>query len=94
MWANCLTWVGGWVVVFSYINYLKKNEQAMLLSCLIVKSSHFMLQVFGGNSDRHSIVSHVLAKPLITRYIRIHPKAWQGHISMRVEFYGCTSGKC
>ncbi|XP_028411626.1 contactin-associated protein-like 5 [Dendronephthya gigantea] len=44
---------------------------------------------FQGNSDRDSVVHHVLFPCISARFIRIHPTAWNGHISMRVEFYGC-----
>ena len=52
--------------------------------------SHF--QVFKGNSDRHTVVSHVLSPPITARFIRFHPKTWHGHISMRVEILGCYKG--
>ena len=51
------------------------------------------VQVFAANSDRYTVVKNVLYKPIITRYIRIHPESWYGHISMRTEFYGCRKGK-
>ncbi|XP_028411624.1 coagulation factor VIII-like [Dendronephthya gigantea] len=44
---------------------------------------------FQGNSDRDSVVNHVLFPHISARFIRIHPTAWHKHISMRVEFYGC-----
>ncbi|XP_031569140.1 uncharacterized protein LOC116303695 [Actinia tenebrosa] len=49
-------------------------------------------RVLKGNSDRNSIVGHILEPAIIARYIRIRPKSWYGHISMRFEIYGCTSG--
>ena len=48
--------------------------------------------MFTANSDRYTVVKNVLKKPLITRYIRIHPESWYGHISMRTEFFGCRKG--
>ena len=53
---------------------------------------YFCLQVFTANSDRYTVVRNALDKPVITRYIRIHPKTWNSHISMRAEFYGCREG--
>ena len=32
---------------------------------------------------------HELNPPIRARYIRFLPQAWVGHISMRVELYGC-----
>ena len=72
-----------------------------LSSIISVSSSHVILlkryqisrlQVFEGNRDRSSVVSHVLDPPIVARFVRIHPEAWHGHISMRAEFYGCTEG--
>ena len=48
--------------------------------------------MFRGNSDRHSIVSYTLLKPFTAQYVRIHPKGWRSHISMRAELYGCQKG--
>ncbi|XP_078348538.1 uncharacterized protein LOC144633566 [Oculina patagonica] len=50
-------------------------------------------KIFQGNTDRYTPVSHDLKSPIITRYIRIHPKTWETRISMRAEFYGCREGK-
>ena len=46
-------------------------------------------QVFDGNTDPDTIVSHKLSPPIRARYIRFLPTAWHKHISMRVELYGC-----
>ena len=48
--------------------------------------------MFTANSDRYTVVKNGLEKPVITRYIRIHPESWYGHISMRTEFFGCRKG--
>ncbi|XP_027044413.1 uncharacterized protein LOC113672335 [Pocillopora damicornis] len=50
------------------------------------------IKVFTGNSNRDTVVSHPLHTPIEARYIRFRPRAWHGHISMRVELYGCKSG--
>ncbi|KAK3706338.1 hypothetical protein QZH41_006606 [Actinostola sp. cb2023] len=46
-------------------------------------------KVFTANKDRNSVVKHNLYKPIIARYIRVLPQAWQGHMSLRMELYGC-----
>ncbi|RMX38125.1 hypothetical protein pdam_00003073, partial [Pocillopora damicornis] len=46
-------------------------------------------KVFNANKDRDTIVNHVLIQPIIARSVQINPKSWNGHISMRAEFYGC-----
>lgn len=30
---------------------------------------------------------------MISRYVRIIPRSWHGHIALRAGFYGCESGK-
>ncbi|XP_028411628.1 contactin-associated protein-like 5 [Dendronephthya gigantea] len=54
---------------------------------------HFLengaVKEFQGNTDGYSIVHHTVIPHISARFIRIHPTAWNVHISMRVEFYGC-----
>ncbi|XP_027059482.1 neurogenic locus Notch protein-like [Pocillopora damicornis] len=47
--------------------------------------------VFSGNTDRNTVVYHFLNAPVTARYIRFQPVTWSGHISMRVELYGCSA---
>ncbi|CAH3164568.1 unnamed protein product [Pocillopora meandrina] len=49
-------------------------------------------KVFRGNKDRDSIVYHQLNPPIKARYIKLRPTAWYGHISLRMELYGCSVG--
>ncbi|KAK3700595.1 hypothetical protein QZH41_001586 [Actinostola sp. cb2023] len=53
---------------------------------------HGKVKLFDGNTERYSVVRHTLEQPIIARFVRIQPKRWHGHISMRAEFYGCTKG--
>ncbi|XP_078357479.1 uncharacterized protein LOC144642389 [Oculina patagonica] len=46
---------------------------------------------FAANSDRDTVVYHKLYPPLEARYVRFLPLTWHGHISMRVELYGCPA---
>lgn len=46
-------------------------------------------KVFVGNNDSDTVVKHHLTPPIKARYIRLTPTAWKGHISMRMELYGC-----
>lgn len=50
----------------------------------------FLGQEFAGNTDSNTIAYHELKSPIRARYIRFRPTAWNGHITMRVELYGCT----
>ena len=40
------------------------------------------------------MVYHKLSHAIRARYIRFRPVAWHGHISMRVEIYGCKGKIC
>lgn len=53
----------------------------------------FIVQEFQGSSDRYTETAETIDPPITAQYLRIKPKVWHGHISMRVEFYGCTEGK-
>jgi hypothetical protein len=45
--------------------------------------------ILTGNTDRSTVVEHVLRPAITARYIRVVPKTWNNHISMRMELYGC-----
>ena len=49
-----------------------------------------LLQIYQGNNDQNSPVINTLMKPIEARFIRLHPYAWYGHISLRMELYGCS----
>ena len=53
----------------------------------------FYFKVFDGNNDQFTVVSHNLQNPIITRYIRINPVSYHTGVALRVDFYGCKSGK-
>jgi len=57
------------------------------------KCELFYKQVFPGNRDRNTPVGSVLNPPIVARHIKVHPKTWNGFISMRVELYGCREGE-
>ena len=46
------------------------------------------LQTFQGNRDRMSVQTHPFDPPVYGRFIRIIPRGWRSHISMRLELYG------
>ena len=64
----------------------------MFLYDLFQKIAVFLMQDFTGNADQGTVVYHELNPPIRARYIRFLPQAWHGHISMRVELYGCRRG--
>lgn len=53
----------------------------------------FFLKTFLANSDRYTVVSHDLPKPIRTRYLRIVPEEWYSYIALRAEFYGCKTSE-
>ena len=72
--------------------YLSKPHN--LLPLYIVEGyfqtkSPFYFQEFVGNADQDTVVYHELSHAIRARYIRFRPTGWHGHISMRVEVYGC-----
>ena len=68
------------------LEFLNFAVKLIILNSLVFK-------VFPGNNDRYTPVSNDLKYSIITRYIRIYPVSWHGHISMRAEFYGCREGE-
>ena len=64
--------------------FLAKNDAHKLR-----RSNSRFMQVFQGNTDKDTVVSHVFPQHIRARYIRIWPKTWTNHVAMRVELYGC-----
>ena len=65
----------------------KKAESGLReFSCLI-------FQLFRGNFDRYSLVEQPIDPPVNGHYVQFNPRSWHGHISMRVEVYGCRAGE-
>lgn len=42
-----------------------------------------------GNTDMSTVKRNNLTKPVVARYVRIHPTAWHFDVCLRAEFYGC-----
>lgn len=72
------------------VNYGGSTERMLGLTkfcCLI-------FQLFRGNFDRYSLVEQPIDPPVNGHYVQFNPRSWHGHISMRVEVYGCRAGEC
>ena len=53
-----------------------------------------LLQIFAGNSDRNTVVSHSLNPHIEARYIRFHPQTYNSKAAcLRAELYGCPDGR-
>ena len=48
-----------------------------------------IFQVLTGNTDEDTIIEHFLSPPIRGKFIRICPRSWHDHISLRMELYGC-----
>uniref|UniRef100_A0A8D0HI73 F5/8 type C domain-containing protein n=1 Tax=Sphenodon punctatus TaxID=8508 RepID=A0A8D0HI73_SPHPU len=48
-------------------------------------------KIFHGNQDHVSPVVNAFDPPLFGQYMRIHPRRWQNHIALRMEFLGCDT---
>ena len=44
---------------------------------------------FVGNNDQHTVVENVLPEGVFARYVRILPKTWRSHPSMRADVSAC-----
>ncbi|XP_050704568.1 venom prothrombin activator omicarin-C non-catalytic subunit-like [Eriocheir sinensis] len=54
-----------------------------------------LLQVFGGNLDKHTERRHYLNSPFKARYVRLHPQRWRKSIALRAALIGCPhTGDC
>ena len=51
------------------------------------------MQIFHGNKDRTSVVSHNLGNTIKSSNVRFWPLNKHNFISMRTELYGCLAGK-
>ena len=53
-------------------------------------------QTFFGNVNESGVVRHDLHYPILARYVRIIPVAWnpRGKIGLRLGLYGCPYRKC
>ena len=52
----------------------------------------FLWQIFEGNSDQESVVSHELVQTVMAQYIRVNPQTWNEQIALRTELYGHDAG--
>ncbi|XP_078659901.1 lymphocyte antigen 75-like isoform X2 [Branchiostoma floridae x Branchiostoma belcheri] len=48
---------------------------------------------FPGNSDRNTVVTTMFPNPILTRWLRVNPRTWSGHVSLRMEILGCDPGE-
>lgn len=72
-----------------------KMSISLITEILLIFERHlqlhllFYVQEFLGNIDQDTVVKHRFNERIRARYMRFRPTGWHGHISMRVEVYGC-----
>ena len=64
----------------------KQHVQLLLVTLTLI----FCFQYFEGNNDKNSEVKHVVYG-VLTRFLRLLPKAHQGGECMRTEVFGVKS---
>lgn len=69
----------------SYLSICVNND-------LILKIA-LSLQTFKANNDSDGVVTNKLFSPILARFIRLRPIAWNqlGSICLRLELYGCQA---
>ena len=61
----------------------------MVAIIIIMIIDIFLQKMLHGNTDMSTVKRNNLTKPIVARYVRIHPTAWQTDVCLRAEFYGC-----
>ena len=61
----------------------------MVAIIIIIIIDIFLQKMLDGNTDMSTVKRNNLTKPIVARYVRIHPTAWQTDVCLRTEFYGC-----
>lgn len=63
----------------------------IMVAIIIIKMiiDIFLQKMLDGNTDMSTVKRNNLTKPIVARYVRIHPTAWQTDVCLRTEFYGC-----
>lgn len=61
----------------------------MVAIIIIMIIDIFLQKMLDGNTDMSKVKRNNLTKPIVARYVRIHPTAWQTDVCLRAEFYGC-----
>ena len=61
----------------------------IMVAIMILVINIFLQKMLDGNTDMTTVKRNNLTKPIVARYVRIHPTAWQTDVCLRTEFYGC-----
>ena len=47
-------------------------------------------RIFGGNSNRQTVVEHSFNVSIVARFVRLYPQTYLGHMGLRWEIYSCS----
>ena len=47
-------------------------------------------RVFGGNSDRNTVIEHSFDESIVARFVRLYPQTYVAYMALRWEVYGCS----
>eukprot|EP00057_Strongylocentrotus_purpuratus_P017244 XP_011671718.1 PREDICTED: EGF-like repeat and discoidin I-like domain-containing protein 3 [Strongylocentrotus purpuratus] len=72
-----------WVTSYTFVSSFDDTAWTVYLN--VYSGS---VEIFPGNYDSDSHVTHTLARPIVGRSFRIYPKTNHGHLSLRMELYG------
>ena len=67
---------------------LDQFSKVICLQSCVFLTKHFVAQIFKGNKDTDTPVTHNFAEfggPFNARYVKIHPVTWNDHICMRAD---------
>ena len=58
---------------------------------LLTRMHIFCFQIFAGNNDQDSVVTHMFGCPILARCVRINPLEWKDKIALRFDLLGCPA---
>jgi len=53
----------------------------------------FLLKIFEGNTDRHTVIKNKIINRITAKFVRIYQYKYHEFGCLRVEYYGCAIGK-
>ena len=67
--------------------HFRTNSEGLKTSSFV----RFVSKVFRRVGDHHTIVQHLLPRPVSARYLLFYPRTWIDRPCLRVEIYGKKS---
>eukprot|EP00163_Fabomonas_tropica_P016080 TRINITY_DN28_c0_g1_i1.p1 TRINITY_DN28_c0_g1~~TRINITY_DN28_c0_g1_i1.p1 ORF type:complete len:1678 (+),score=531.68 TRINITY_DN28_c0_g1_i1:334-5367(+) len=64
---------------------MKYSDDGVIFKDYAINGNKYL---FKGNTDQSGIVTHILPRPLTTRYVRLYPRRWHSWCTLRFELYG------